>query len=778
STSMTFAVQLNVPTVATVTVNYATSNGTAIAGTDYANTSGTLTFAPGVTTQNISVPIIGDTLGDSNETFAVTLTSPSNATLGTASANGTILDDDVAPVVPSISIAPASLPEGNAGSTSMTFAVQLNVPTVATVSVNYATSDVTAIAGSDYAITSGTLTFAPGVSTQTISVPIIGDTLVESNESFAVTLTSPSNATLGTASANGTIVEDDVAAAVPSIAIASASVTEGNAGSTSMVFAVQLSVPTVNAVTVNYATSDVAATAGNDYANTNGTLTFAPGVTSQSIAVPVIGDVAVESNETFLVTLTSPSNATLGTANATGTIFDDDSLPFVASISIADVARNEGDSGATVFTFPVTLDAAASVPVSVAWSASAGSASATSDFVAASGTLVFAPGMTSQSISIAVHGDDKHEPDETFAVTLSAPSNGTLADANAIGTIRNDDDRDPAIPVLTASAVTIGESAGEAFVTLALSSRPASGASLRWMTRGGTASGTTDFVEASGRITFTATTATIPLSIVDDDAHEDAESFVVELFDATGVTLQDVRVQVTITDDDVAATPRAIVFVVGALHGDAGSRFGTAVQMVNASSESAGGTLVFHPAATSDSASDVTIPYTLAPRELRAWDDFLTEHGLSGLGTLDVIPTSGAIPHLTVRVYDDGSDGTTGFSLPIVAPSDALIAGDTGLLITPNNPTAARFNVGVRTFDEGVSLTIHVRNHLGTLVSTTARDYAPNYFQQLPVIAFTDTPLQPGDYLEIVVTHGSALLYGATVDNITNDPSVQVVMKK
>ncbi|HEX7830206.1 MAG TPA: Calx-beta domain-containing protein, partial [Thermoanaerobaculia bacterium] len=299
TTLMTFAVQLDVATINTVSVDYATGDGAATAGTDYVATNGTLTFSPGVTTLNVTVPVIGDTLVESNETFAVTLTSPSNATLGIASGTGTILEDDVAPVVPTISIAPASLAEGNAGSTSMTFAVQLNVPTVATVTVNYATSNGTAIAGNDYANTSGTLTFAPGVTTQNISVPIIGDTLVESNESFAVTLTLPSNATLGTASANGTILDDDVAPVVPSISIAPASLAEGNAGSTSMTFAVQLNVPTVATVTVNYATSDGTAVAGNDYANTSGTLTFAPGVTTQTISVPIIGDTLVESNESF-----------------------------------------------------------------------------------------------------------------------------------------------------------------------------------------------------------------------------------------------------------------------------------------------------------------------------------------------------------------------------------------------------------------------------------------------------------------------------------------------
>ena len=116
--------------------------------------------------QNVVVPVIGDTAVEGNESFTVMLTGPSNATLGAATATGTILDDDVAPAVPVISIASVSAVEGNSGSAPMTFVVTLDVPTVATVMVNYATSNGSALAASDYANTAGTLTFSPGVTSQ------------------------------------------------------------------------------------------------------------------------------------------------------------------------------------------------------------------------------------------------------------------------------------------------------------------------------------------------------------------------------------------------------------------------------------------------------------------------------------------------------------------------------------------------------------------------------------------------------------------------------------
>ena len=608
---------------------------------------------------------------------------------------------------------------------------------------------------------------------------MIGDTTVEGNETFTITLSAPANATLGTGIATATILDDDVAPAVPSINIAGANAVEGNAGSTALVATVQLSTPTTATVTVDYATTDASAIAGSDYAATNGTLSFAPGETAHTITIPVIGDTTVEGNETFTITLAAPANATLGTGIATATILDDDATPAVPSIAIANVDRDEGDSGASVFPFPVTLSSPATAVVTVAWSTSSGSANA-SDFVPAAGTLVFAPGMTAQTIAVAVHGDTDFESDETFTIHLSAAANATIAGATATGTVRNDDRRAPATPSLQAPPVTVAESAGEAVIALTLSARASAGASVRWMTRGGTASGGADFTESSGRATFGSnTTATLAVPITADAAHEPEESFLLELFDADGLSLAAERVTVTITDDDPAsAADRAIVLAVGSLHGNAGSRFGTAVQIVNPSDVPASGTLLIHPAATSETARDVSIPYSLAPRELRAWSDLLAENGLEGLATLDVIPATGPLPHLTVRIYDDaGGHGTTGFTLPVVTPADALPAGATALLIAPADPIAMRYNIGIRTLGAGASMTIAVRTQSGATRHTTARDFPGNWFHQFPAGAFAGVPLQAGDYIAVTVTKGSAILYGASVDNLTNDPSVEIAIR-
>jgi Calx-beta domain-containing protein len=189
-----------------VMVNYATADGTAVAGSDYVATSGTLTFAPGTTTQNITVLVNGDVVAEPNETFFVNLSSPVNATIADAQGVGTILNDDA----PAITIADRAMAEGTGGTTPMPFTVTLSVPTTSTVAVAYATAPGTATGGGvDYFDASGTVTFNPGVTSQTITVTLNADALPEPNETFFVNLSSPTNATIARAQAVGTIIDDD-----------------------------------------------------------------------------------------------------------------------------------------------------------------------------------------------------------------------------------------------------------------------------------------------------------------------------------------------------------------------------------------------------------------------------------------------------------------------------------------------------------------------------------------------------------------------------------------
>ncbi len=566
--NMVFTVTLaNPPASGDVTVAFATSNVTATAGADYTATSGTLTFAQGTTSLTISVPVIGDATVESDETFTVTLSNATNASIGTATASGTITNDDSA----TISIADAAaVIEGDSGTASATFTVTLSdaVDTDVTVTVN--TADDTATAGTDYiALSVQTITFTAGGSlTQTITVDVNGDTDDENDEIFEVLLSNVSasgrNVTLSTATATGTITDDDAPPA-PLLSIADVSLVEGDSGMTDMVFTVTLANPPASGdVTVDFATSDDTATAGADYTTTSGTLTFAQGTTSLTISVPVIGDTIDESDEAFGITLSNATNATIGTATAIGTITDDDAPP-APSLSIADVSLVEGDSGMSDMVFTVTLaNPPASGDVTVDFSTNDDTATAGADYTTTSGTLTFAQGTTSLTISVPVIGDTTDEADEAFTVTLSNASNATIGTATAIGTITDDDEAAAATISIGDATVVEGTGAGSTDLTftITLSAIQTEDVTVTATSAPGTATvADGDYTIISETVTIPAgqTTVTVTSMIGHDDKVELDETFTVTLTDpllggaaSASLILGTATATGTITNDDSA----------------------------------------------------------------------------------------------------------------------------------------------------------------------------------------------------------------------------------
>jgi large repetitive protein len=447
TTNAGFTVTLSSTSSLTTTVNYATAAGTASAPADYTSTSGSLSFAPGQTSKNVNVLVVGDTIHETNETFFLNLSGATNATIADAQGVGTITDDDTA----HLSVGDVSVPEGNFGTSNATFTVSLDIPSEQTVTVGYATADGTATAGSDYTATSGSLSFGPGVTSKTVNVPVIGDSLNEADETFSFTLSSPSNAALGTAQATGTILNDDP---LPALSVPDQTVTEGNSGTTTMTFTVSLNAPSGRTVSVHYATANGTAVAPSDYAATSGDLVFAPGDTSKQVDVAIATDTWLEFDETFTLTLSSPSNATMADGSAVGTILNDDAVP---GISIDDVTAPEGNVGTSTATFTLTLSGPSGLPVSVEWATADGTATAGSDYEAESGTVSFGAGETTKQVSVTIIGDAIHEPNETFTIPLTNPTNAGVEATPGTGTIL-DDDKAP-------TKLTSGLKKGTSFVT-------------------------------------------------------------------------------------------------------------------------------------------------------------------------------------------------------------------------------------------------------------------------------------------------------------------------
>jgi hypothetical protein len=200
-----FTVSMSFLSGKTVNVDYATADGTAVAGKDYVSQRGTLTFAPFESkTKTIIVPIIADAAHESDETFQLVLSNSTDGPITKSSGRALIVDDDAAAALPSLSIAGASAREGDV----VPFRVSLSEPSTQPVRVRFTMGDGTATASTDYIIAAGELTFAPGETTQTVPIVTLRDQFTEGSETFFMYLSSPVNATIATDTATGTIVDD------------------------------------------------------------------------------------------------------------------------------------------------------------------------------------------------------------------------------------------------------------------------------------------------------------------------------------------------------------------------------------------------------------------------------------------------------------------------------------------------------------------------------------------------------------------------------------------
>lgn len=334
-----------------VQVDYATANGSATSGSDYAATSGTLTFDPAnsLTTQQVSVPLSGDCLIEGDETFNVNLSNAVNGSIIKSVGVGTMLNDDL-PGTLQLSAATFSAGE-NAGTAIIT--VTRSGGTGAGVSVSYVTSNGTATP-QDYAPASGTLTFDCQETSKTFVVTLADDTLDEADETVNLKLTNPTGgATLGAQTdAVLTIVDDDTAGTVQ-LSAANFTVAEAAGAAT---ITITRTGGAASGVTVKYATSNGTAQAGPDYTITTGTASFGAGDTTQTFTIPISSDNLPEpGGETILLTISNPTGgAVIGApAAAVLTIQDDDGAGFDApGDPLPATAETSDQKAGSVLIFP------------------------------------------------------------------------------------------------------------------------------------------------------------------------------------------------------------------------------------------------------------------------------------------------------------------------------------------------------------------------------------------------------------------------------------------
>ncbi|WP_339728454.1 Calx-beta domain-containing protein, partial [uncultured Gimesia sp.] len=546
--SATISVSLDKAVDTAISVDYATSDQTATSVDDYSVSSGTLTFVAGVQLLMITVPITDNNIVELDETFLITLTSlqanGADVIIGDNQATVTILNNDQA----TISITNISEDE-NSGTATLT--VSLDQPVATTVTVDFATADLSAIAPTDYTAQMGTLTFNPEVQTQTIIITLIDNELVEGDRTFQVSLSNLQNdgydVSMGVGQATVTILDDDQA----TISINDISISEDGVIA---LIDVTLDKPVEETVTVEYATADQTAFDLSDYTATTGMLTFFAGEQSHQIMVPIIDNMIVEGDETFLINLSdilsNGTNVIFADNQAEVTILDNEQ----ASFSIDDMIVNE-DAGTATLTVSLNLVVDTDISVDVTtFNLTAGSPD---DYTAKTQTLEFFSGDLMKPITIDILDDDLVEDDESLLVLLSNIQNGanvTFADSQGTILIQDNDEAS-----LSIQDTTVNEMEGTVSVTVSLDKPVDTTISVDYFTTPDSALDPDDFTSQSDTFTFNPgeQTKTITIPLTDDlDIVEGDETFLINLINlvpnGAAVTIGDNQATVTILDDETA----------------------------------------------------------------------------------------------------------------------------------------------------------------------------------------------------------------------------------
>ncbi|MDX1417208.1 MAG: Calx-beta domain-containing protein, partial [Candidatus Promineifilaceae bacterium] len=537
--NVTVTVELTGPYGAPISVNYATSDDSAVAPDDYSSRSGTLEFPANVTEQSFTVPIVDDTDPENTESLNLTLSGPSAS--APSSATITIFDDDTPPVV-RFNQSQYNINENNG---TADVAVELSHPYHTEITVAYSSANGTAVSGSDYTAVADTLTFTPGGPTsQTISVPLLNDLIDEDDESFTLTLANPTVAALGSPAATIVNIADDDPA--PNITFTQVT-TAVSESSTSAMVTVVLSAASARTVTVDYASSDGTAMVNDDYTNVSGTLTFLPGETSQAIPFTIINDLLDEAEESFSISLTSAQNGNAG-APITINIIDDDLPP---EINFGPITYNSLENSG-----PVLVTAQLSAPsgrtVNATYAATGGTATSGTDYAPVSGQISFAPGEVSSSFTVTPLDDNIEEGSETIELALSAVQNGSIG-PNGTATVTILDDEGPPTFQFSASSFSALEGQDFATLTVILSGSSTQTIEIGYASTAGTAAPGDDYQSVNDTLSFSPGVSSLDIQVplVNNNISEGDESFTVTLSNISGgtpgVTL---TAEVIISDDD------------------------------------------------------------------------------------------------------------------------------------------------------------------------------------------------------------------------------------
>lgn len=564
------------------------TGGTADAVSDFIDTSGLITFTGITETKNLTLTIVADTVVEADETLSITLGTPISTTQSSSIAvtgipqNFTILDDDEA----NLTITPVAvngINEGDTASQDYLFEIELDNEVQDGFSLQYETSDGTATsAGGDYTQLAGQLTFSGEVTqTQFITVEVTGDTIVETHETFNLTLTGVEDGLNKDLSdriffqnpiITGTIVNDDLAQIVLGFSdfpkfdqnlLPEVAINEGDAGPETYQLEVELLDAVQGGFSISYTVASETATQGvaDDYVASSGSLTFS-GTASESkfIFFDINGDTSEEQNETFLITLGDIHNTLISPV-----FFDeiDPNNPIRFEITnddgtVVKVTSNNDSiiESDTDVTFTVALDSSSFTTVTVDYETVGITADPNSDFDPTSGSLIFSPGETIKNVTVNINQDSLSEADETFWLELSNATGATIGNpGQALVTIL-DDDGFPSIS-FNSGEISIDENGGSVPVTVTLSRISSNPITVFVGSTPGSAADSADYGSIGEFLVFPAgtTVQSFNLTPVDDSIYERDESFTVGLSNFSNVEPGTIiSAEVTIIENDVAPT--------------------------------------------------------------------------------------------------------------------------------------------------------------------------------------------------------------------------------
>src|SRR4051795_5874841 len=456
---------------------------------------------------------------------------------------------------PELKVSDVTVLEGNSGTTFASFTINYGGSRARGGSVDYATADETATAGSDYTSTSGTVALPNGgCKCTTVNVPIIGDNTVEPNETFEVNLSNPVGKGITDGQGIGTITNDDQ----PHATIDDPSVAE-NGGPLTFTVTLDGTSPT-NAV-MTYSSAAGTATAGNDYTSVNGTLTILAGQTQGTIDVPVLDDSTYEGDEDLTMNLVAVSGVVVDDAQGDGTITEDDAQPNI-TVDDPSTAENNGP-----LTFTISLDNAAGVDVNVDYATSDNTATDGADYAGVSGTATILAGNTTTTVDVPFTDDSTYEGDETLNLDLSGAVHGVISDAQGQGTITEDDP----MPTIDVDSPTVSETDGTATFTITVDLAAAVDVNVDYATADGSATDGADYTGQIGAATILAgdTSTTVDVPVLDDNTFEGDEDLTLDLSNEVNGVLGTSTGTATIQDDDAA--PDVDIAPAQVLEGDAGT---------------------------------------------------------------------------------------------------------------------------------------------------------------------------------------------------------------